>query len=395
MSLKQYPCPQCGANLAFKPGTEQLECDNCGYQQAITTAVATIVEELDFESYVIQLGQEAESSELLTTQCPSCQAETTMEANVTSAPCPYCGTNMVFIGQSQRLIKPQALLPFKIPQTEAQAAFRDWLSGLWFAPNGLLKQSRSDKSNLTGIYMPHWTYDSRVTTHYTGEKGIAYYVTQRYTTTDKDGKRVTRTRQVRKIRWHPASGTVHNGFDDILVVAGTSLPDKYIDVLEPWDLAALTPYQDDYLTGFRAESYRIGLQDGVGIAKQKMQPTIDNTIRQDIGGDEQRIHDKQSRYYDITFKHILLPVWLNAYRYQQETYRFLVNAHTGEVQGERPISWIKVILAVLADITIALIAGGLAYGTAEDIYFALFVMSMIVVAGLGAIYALASEGFRK
>ncbi|MBV9774716.1 MAG: hypothetical protein JO040_12240, partial [Gemmatimonadetes bacterium] len=67
----------------------------------------------------------------------------------------------------------------------------------------------------------------------------------------------------------------------------------------------------------------------------------------DIGGDEQRIHSTDTRYDDVTFKHILLPVWISAYRYREKVYRRLVNARTGEVQGERPWSWIKIALLVL------------------------------------------------
>ena len=49
----------------------------------------------------------------------------------------------------------------------------------------------------------------------------------------------------------------------------------------------------------------------------------------------------------MTFKHTLLPVWISAYRYHDRTFRFLVNARTGEVQGERPYSWIKITLFVM------------------------------------------------
>ena len=79
-----------------------------------------------------------------------------------------------------------------------------------------------------------------------------------------------------------------------------------------------------------------------------MSPTIRQTICRDIGGDEQRISSSQTRYDDISFKYILLPIWLSAFRYQNKVYRFLVNARTGEVQGERPYSWIKITLAALA-----------------------------------------------
>jgi len=55
----------------------------------------------------------------------------------------------------------------------------------------------------------------------------------------------------------------------------------------------------------------------------------------------------------VTFKHVLLPVWLAAYKYRGETYRFVVNGRTGRVQGERPYSKGKIALAVLAGLLVA------------------------------------------
>ena len=112
-------------------------------------------------------------------------------------------------------------------------------------------------------------------------------------------------------------------------------------------MPACVPYADDYLAGFRAEAYQVGLEEGFGVARQKMQPAIEHAICEDIGGDEQRISDMRTRYDAITFKHILLPVWLSAYRYSEKTYRFMVNARTGQVIGERPYSAIKITLFVL------------------------------------------------
>ena len=89
------------------------------------------------------------------------------------------------------------------------------------------------------------------------------------------------------------------------------------------------------------------LRAGFNLAKDKMVPDIDSKIRWDIGGDEQRILSKTTYYQNITFKYILLPVWISAYRFKERTFQFLVNARTGEVQGERPWSWIKITLLVI------------------------------------------------
>ena len=50
----------------------------------------------------------------------------------------------------------------------------------------------------------------------------------------------------------------------------------------------------------------------------------------------------------MTFKHILLPVWMLVYRFHDKPYRVYVNASTGEVQGERPYSAWKIAFAILA-----------------------------------------------
>ena len=56
---------------------------------------------------------------------------------------------------------------------------------------------------------------------------------------------------------------------------------------------------------------------------------------------------------DITFKHILLPVWLAAYKYRGKTYRFVVNGRTGKVKGERPWSAWKIAFAVVIGLIVA------------------------------------------
>ena len=112
------------------------------------------------------------------------------------------------------------------------------------------------------------------------------------------------------------------------------------------------PYADEYLSGFRAESYQVSLAEGFEEAKGVMASAIRNSIRGDIGGDEQRIHSANTQYGKITFKHILLPVWMSAYRFRDRVFRILINARTGEVQGERPYSPWKIVGVVLLGLVI-------------------------------------------
>ncbi len=137
--------------------------------------------------------------------------------------------------------------------------------------------------------------------------------------------------------------------------ASDSLPGECLHKLEPWDLERLVPFADEYLSGFRAESYRVSLDDGFTKAKAIMDAAIRASIARDIGGDHQRIHSVRTQYDGVTFKHILLPVWLSAYRFKEKVYRFLVNARTGEVQGERPWSGWKITGMVVAILLVILV----------------------------------------
>jgi len=206
---------------------------------------------------------------------------------------------------------------------------------------------------MQGIYVPYWTFDADTQSCYKGARGTVYYVTR---TVTLNGKKVQQ--QVPKVRWHNVAGRVARFFDDVLVLASTSLPKRYTDALEPWDLAALEPYQPQYLAGFRAEAYTLELADGYKQARQHMARLIERDVRFDIGGDRQRIHDIDTDVSAVTFKHILLPVWLAAYKYRGQTFRFVINGRTGRVQGERPWSAIKITFAVTLGL---LVATGIGY----------------------------------
>lgn len=346
--MKSFDCNNCGALLEFQPNVETLQCPYCESTVPIPQSTDAI-KELDFWDYLSKLESQAASFEQQTIDCKACGAQTTFQENLVASECPYCDTPLVMTKSSKKGIKPKSLLPFRIVQAEALKKFREWLKTRWFAPNKL--KHYAQRGVIKGVYVPHWTYDSDTRTHYTGQRGEHYWETETYTET-VNGETVTKTRQVRKTRWYPASGTVFRSFDDVLVVASDSLPRSYAEALEPWDLEALVPYQDEYLSGFQAESYRIDLRQGFERAKELMWPPIRSDIHRDIGGDEQRISSHSTDYNNVTFKHILLPIWISSYRFNDKVYRFLVNARSGEVQGERPYSFWKIFFFSLFVISI-------------------------------------------
>jgi ribosomal protein S27E len=354
----KFPCASCGADLRFSPGTEVLVCDHCGAENKVPAEMAGTTDHLkenDYDRAIAGGLSDLIEEETRFSRCDNCGAEIEFSDEVHATECAFCAAPLVTGTGTHRRIKPAALIPFQLDERAAKKAMADWLGRLWFAPNGLQEYARKGRS-LNGIYTPFWTYDADTKSRYTGQRGDAYYETH-WVTVQQDGKTVRKQEQVRKIRWTPVAGRVKRFFDDILILAATSLPKSYTDALEPWDLTALVPYRADYLAGFRAESYTITLEAGYGEARAWMDRQIERDVRFDIGGDEQRISRIDTDVRDVTFKHILLPVWTAAYSFRGKTYRFVVNGQTGAVKGERPWSWVKITFAVVLGLIVAGVIG--------------------------------------
>ncbi|APX10930.1 TFIIB-type zinc finger domain-containing protein [Tateyamaria omphalii] len=346
----RFPCDNCGADFRFDPRAGQLVCDHCGNTAPMDAdapqAVAPIAE-LDYRAALTADLPSTEIEETRVSTCPNCAAQVEFDATLHATECPFCATPVVTDTGAHRHIKPRGVLPFALTEAQARKAMTDWLGSLWFAPGGLQDYARKGRA-MQGIYVPYWTFDADTRSSYSGERGTVYYETR---TVTRDGKR----QQVRvaKVRWRRTRGKVARFFDDVLVLASKSLPKRFTDALEPWDLSALEPYTPEFLAGFRAEGYAIDLEEGFEEARARMDRVIARDVKFDIGGDRQRIHAIDTQLGAITFKHVLLPVWLAAYKYRGNTYRFVVNGRTGRVQGERPWSAVKITIAVLLGLIVA------------------------------------------
>lgn len=348
---ESWPCTQCGSNLRFVPGQTELRCDHCGNVQPIPADEAPkkvrALGEIPLEKGLAEDFTDAQIEVAATTPCPSCGALIEFQGAEHATTCPFCATPVVVGTGENRQIKPQAVLPFVLTQNQARDAMTKWLGSLWFAPNGLQEYARKGRA-LDGLYVPYWTFDADTRSAYEGQRGDYYYTTR---TVVRDGR--TETIRERHTRWSRRSGRVARQFDDVLVLASKSLPRDYTDNLAPWDLSALTAYRQDYLAGFTAEGYTVSLADGHAIGREVMADVITDDVRRDIGGDEQRIDDINTNWSDETFKHVLLPIWMAAYKYNNKSYRFVVNGQTGKVQGERPYSAWKIFFAVVLGLAVA------------------------------------------
>lgn len=348
VSPPSYRCGGCGARVEYAPGTTALRCPYCGFRQEIAAGVREVREHAFAELATLPRKPVA-SVGAHTFVCQRCGART--ETDALAERCQFCAAPLVAEVGAGELIAPEAVLPFGVDQSGVRTALGEWCRSRWFAPNSLKKVTETEI--LKGTYLPHWTFDASTESDYRGQRGEHYYVTETYSVT-VNGRSETRTRQVRRTRWYPASGQVSRDFNDVLVPGTTHLPGAQLDKLAPWPLEQAVAFTGDFLAGYHALRYDTEPEDGLAEAKNRMAPIIERDCEVDIGGDEQRVTSVDTRYDHVTYKLLLLPVWIAAYLHGGRSWQILVNARTGEVIGDRPYSAAKIAAAVLA--VLALIA---------------------------------------
>lgn len=338
----QIRCDNCGALMAWDAASGKLRCDSCGALRAVEAAGEAVVVDHSLDEGLARkprgrLG--AGSREL---KCGECGAVVELADGITATRCSFCGSPQVKPEEAREdHLRPESVVPFSVGRDASLAAFKGWLGKLWFRPSDLSDKARV--ADLRGVYVPYWSFDTEVGSRWTADAGYHYHEDEEYT--DSNGQR--QTRRVQRTRWQPASGARQDRHEDHLVCASKGLPEGLMRSASQFDLGAgLVAYSPDYLQGFSAESYALELRDAWTRARAEIEDAQESRCRDDVPGDTQRGLRCNHRFGDTRFKHVLLPVWIAAFRYHDKVYRFLVNGQSGKVTGEAPRSWLKILLFV-------------------------------------------------
>ena len=354
-------CPQCGGVMDFDPNIGGMACPYCGYEEEIVQEAASAAElEFDKAENTDNCDWGAPKKQII---CKSCGAETIYDALDVASECPYCGSNQVMEAADENTIAPGGVVPFSVTNEQASANFKQWIGKKFFCPK-LAKQS-AEPDAFTGIYLPYWTFDTDTTSRYSGRYGIDR--TERYKDSDGNVQEKTVT------DWHRTSGIFKLSIDDELVQGSERHDSAMLKGLEPFETEKNVPYKPEYVAGFAAERYSVGLKAAWEKAKESISRKIKSNVTSKIIQENHADHAKDVKvsttFNKITYKYLMLPIWCSSFKYQDKVYQFMVNGQTGKVYGKTPISVGKVILVIL--IIVAIIAifaccfGG--FSTIQDI----------------------------
>ena len=280
-------------------------------------------------------------------RCESCGSEVATDPEQRSYVCPFCDSSYVVElspEQSDRQ-RPEFVIGFAVTLDQAREKFHQWLrSNSWFRPGDLRAARIAEK--LKGVYLPFWSFSMLAKSHWQTSIGEYWYRTETYTTTDSDGKTVTKTRQVRETEWWPLSGTHHRYYSGYLVSGSRGLSQADAGRIKPFQLPAMKRYQPYFLAGWLSEEYSVTREDALAQCQQEFHRREQSHVGAFLPGDTYRGLQLDTRFSHVNSDLCLLPVYVLSYRYKEKLYRFLVNGQTGKISGDKPVSAMRIGLAI-------------------------------------------------
>lgn len=359
---KTFSCPQCGAALAYDVSAGGVACEHCGY--VAPTQSAAPAEHYEFTFEALAAGAQGWGVSRRQLHCDTCGADLTLADGALSTTCPFCASPHVNVrAAAGDQLRPGGLAPFTVAVGTARPLVQGWLGRGWFHPDGLAGAARLD--SLTGVYLPFWLFGARLQAPWKAEVG--YPETETYLD-PSDMKR--KTREVIRWRWESGHATV-----DVadLPVAGTSRVDAgVLHDIEPFKLDLVQTFSPDFLAGWQAQAYDVALPKAWEGGKATCREQAEAACRAQIHSGHVRNLHVTVDFEDETWRYVLLPVYLSAYRFEGKVYQVMVNGQTGAVAGQKPVAWNKVWVVV-------------ALMLAPGVFLSLIGLPLLLVGGLGLI----------
>ena len=333
-----FKCPQCGANLRYEIETKSLSCEFCGYHLHLNEEKSN--EEHDF-SQIDEASKTRWDKSVKKANCRNCGAEIIVDSSQLTVECPFCNTAMVISNDEIQGIKPDRVIPFNVSSKVCIENYQKWIKKKVFAPRRVKKELPNP--SLFSTYIPTWTYDSDVFASYKGRLGKKYQV---YVGSGKDGHYETR------IKYFKVSGVYQLKEDDVLVNSGNSITQKEIQSIQPFNTNDSTVYDNRFLAGHSCEHYKMDVKDGWNVAQRIIIEDLKRGILSQYVYDVIDYLNVYPTYSNISYKYVIIPIWLCHFLYNKKKFRFIANGENGKINGKYPLSPIKISILVIVILAI-------------------------------------------
>lgn len=290
-------------------------CTNCGREAPHRGGDGTSVIEAGFTGF----------------DCKTCGASMTFDSQAQGLLCAFCGSvDLKAQPAPTGRIQAHFFLPFVVHREAALETFEEWIGRGFFRPSGIKTAARV--VSMRPVYLPFWSFRAKSHSYYAADS--------------------SRTPAFSRAGWCPVFGEMVNEHRDVLVPASSSLAANELAALEPFDFAPRHPYNRDSLKLHIVEDFGVSRRGARPRARAALMERERALAAERVPGQSRNVRVNPI-FTDMRSDPVLLPIWINAYRYKDITYRFIINGQTGRLTGGAPFSIAKLAMLILA---VALVA---------------------------------------
>ena len=318
-------CPNCSAELEYSVKDKEVKCEYCGSKFN--------PEELEKQVKVKSSKKEKEVVEGIEGRvytCKECGAKLLTFDETAVTFCSYCGSQAILDDELYENINPDYIIPFKITKEEAIKNYIKKVNRSIFAPKYLKSTDIVDK--FRGIYMPYAVY--KVGYHGTAtNKGEVYYKTvgnyQYYHKYSIDNK-------------------VDAEYSGITYDLSSKFYDSYSQAVRH-DFKEAVEFKHSYLPGFYVDTKDVEIKKYYSDAISEVKPDANSNLSKEKVLKKHGCRSANCPLNILDTEIALFPVYFMSFRDKdgKNMHYAVVNAETGEVTFETPISYIKYILLSL------------------------------------------------
>lgn len=332
-------CPRCGEQLTYDGGSKKaLKCSNCRYSRAL----GRTTDQVDYHPLTggIQWKSFARGLDLEVQEykCGGCKALIATHGATPLSNCPFCSGELTKTDpQAARNFTPFGIIPFTISQQQAREKLTAFLRNLFIPPS--LKQQVLESDAFKGIYVPMFYVDALTRSTWTAEIMLRYM-------------KPSKGKVEQKEAWDKTSGYYEHFFENQTRYLTRGAHGNTFKKLLPYNLKKVAPFDPIYLQKWPTEVYQKREGDEIKAIEKEMDKHIESEAKKRSRGEKVKDLKLKSEKHLIAMRHILVPLWVVPYRYQGKNYQYLVNGQNGKLVGDRPLSTIRIIVAVAATLVL-------------------------------------------
>ena len=333
-----YPCPNCGAGLAFDAEKQKFACEFClseFTEEALTNSGASE------EAARHQKLDEEYCESMNAYICSNCGAEVVADETTAADFCAYCHNPVVLSGKLSGQMRPDKIIPFKYDKQAAEEKFLQFAKKKWFLPRDFFAPKQAEK--ITGIYFPFWVTDADTDS------------SMKANATKVRSWRMGNTIYTETSRFVVSrGGDIH--FEDIVSSALDEADKEMLEGILPYPSESMIDFSMPYLSGFVAKKRNIERASLTEEVRARMKRYAETLLKETISGYATvNVSDTRVNVLKSHWEYTLMPIWMLTYRKNGKAYTYAMNGHTGKIYGKLPVSFPK-LAALFASVTAGLSA---------------------------------------